>query len=71
MQNIKGVAQINVTSDQKKKKELMEKIIPGLNFCLLLRIPENESSFTIALDEPKRVFLRARHVVTSLHQPPP
>ena len=44
---------------------------PGLKLALLLRIPENASSLGIALEEPKRVFLRARQVVTLLHHPPP
>lgn len=46
-------------------------MVPGLNLRLLLSIPEKAISLAICLDEPSRVFLRARQVVTLLHHPPP
>ena len=45
--------------------------LPGLNAWTLLKIPEKASIFTICFEEPKRVFLRERQVVTLLHHPPP
>jgi hypothetical protein len=34
-------------------------------------MPEKTISVSISLDEPKRVVLRERQVVTLLHHPPP
>lgn len=45
--------------------------VPGLNLAPLLRIPEKASCLTICLEEPNRLVLRARQVVTLLHHPPP
>lgn len=47
------------------------KALPGLNWGMLLRIPEKARFCTICLDDPKRVFLRERQVAILLHQPPP
>ncbi len=46
-------------------------VTPGLNFWYRLKRPEKAMSLAISLDEPKRVFLRARQVVTLLHHAPP
>lgn len=63
------MGEMKIRNDHSSRMLLV--MLPGLNFCLLLNIPEKESSFVMCLEEPNLVSRRARQLVTSLHQPPP